>query len=570
LALELLGRYEEALQHLSAVSEATPPGEADPRLAKDMVRVADLVQLQKHQQQQKQQQHQQAVQQAEEVQRNEAAAAAAELPAEQQQHAAPAAASTAAGAASVAPKLMPVSVVVSETDSSDDEEEGSEDSERTVTDEAAQEQQQQQQQAVEDDGPIAHSSNDSSSSSSSGGSSSGSEGPSPPGLTWNPFTPYPGDTAPVVQQQQQQLEQEEEGSEEGWFKHSSKAAAVMESYQQLQQEGLLDGDADDFDVSRLLQHFDRFGGLGPLSGGEAGPDDDWMKLDRAGDSPAFADDYTSLLDGPSTRQQQQEQPPKPAKQQQKERKRQGKWEAILASSDTAAKEKQIELLRQQCEAFSKRQQQQQLIKSDDRAKGDAACASGQWNAALRHYNAAISANPSDVRALASRSQVFLKLKRPWKVEEDASAALQLLRQPGSSGLDAASGKALRAKLLYRRAAALKESGKYKEAIAVSRESPSQNRCRVGGRRGCVVSPPGLIACRTWLSQGAAVAGRRCWGVCSRLHTLQIIGDVVCLVKACPATLDSTHGTPDYTVSCLEQMGPGMLSAHSLLRVPQAP
>jgi len=147
------------------------------------------------------------------------------------------------------------------------------------------------------------------------------------------------------------------------------------------------------------------------------------------------------------------------------------------SERTVTEEKQIDLLTQQCDAVMKRQQQQQqqqLIKSDDRANGDAACASGQWSAALRHYNAAISANPSDVRALASRSQVFIKLKRPGKVEKDASAALQLLRQLGSGGLDAASARALRTKLLYRRAVALKESGKYKEAIAVSRESPSQH------------------------------------------------------------------------------------------------
>jgi len=46
----------------------------------------------------------------------------------------------------------------------------------------------------------------------------------------------------------------------------------------------------------------------------------------------------------------------------------------------------------------------------------------------------------------------------------------------------------------------------------------------------VVWPPGLIACRPWSGQAAAAAGRKHWGVCGRLHILQVFGMLCALIK----------------------------------------
>jgi tetratricopeptide (TPR) repeat protein len=105
------------------------------------------------------------------------------------------------------------------------------------------------------------------------------------------------------------------------------------------------------------------------------------------------------------------------KQQQKQQKKQKGKQPETAEEVHAM----IKKLQATMAANDQAKEQRKLLKSDDRDKGNEAVRATNWQAALRHYNAAIAADPSDVRSYSNRALVYSKLKgRSAKVVEDAT------------------------------------------------------------------------------------------------------------------------------------------------------
>jgi hypothetical protein len=88
----------------------------------------------------------------------------------------------------------------------------------------------------------------------------------------------------------------------------------------------------------------------------------------------------------------------------------------------------IKKLQANLAAQQQAKEQGRLLKTDDRDKGNEAVRAGNWQAALRHYNAAIAADPSDVRSFSNRALVFSKLNRSAKVVDDVTQVR--FRPPG--------------------------------------------------------------------------------------------------------------------------------------------
>jgi hypothetical protein len=109
-----------------------------------------------------------------------------------------------------------------------------------------------------------------------------------------------------------------------------------------------------------------------------------------------------------------------------------------------------------------------------REAGDQALKQSNANAALKHYNAAVAKLQIDPRSYVGRAQVWLRLRRPQHAEQDCGVALLLATAPEVSlrlgqpqEADGAVDVAFVARVRRVRAAAWKEMGKLKEAVAVS-------------------------------------------------------------------------------------------------------
>jgi hypothetical protein len=112
-----------------------------------------------------------------------------------------------------------------------------------------------------------------------------------------------------------------------------------------------------------------------------------------------------------------------------------------------------------------------------REAGENALKQGNTQAALKHYNAAIAAVPTDARSYAARAQIWMRLKRPQHAEQDCGMALLLATAPrqeqsnlmlvSSKGDGDAVDLALLGRVRRVRAMAWKELGKLKEAVGVS-------------------------------------------------------------------------------------------------------
>jgi Flp pilus assembly protein TadD len=109
-----------------------------------------------------------------------------------------------------------------------------------------------------------------------------------------------------------------------------------------------------------------------------------------------------------------------------------------------------------------------------REAGDQALKHGNANAALKQYNAAVAKLQIDPRSYVGRAQVWLRLRRPQHAEQDCGVALLLatapevpLRLGQPQEAHGAVDVAFVARVRRVRAAAWKEMGKLKEAVAVS-------------------------------------------------------------------------------------------------------
>jgi hypothetical protein len=112
-----------------------------------------------------------------------------------------------------------------------------------------------------------------------------------------------------------------------------------------------------------------------------------------------------------------------------------------------------------------------------REAGESALKQGNTQAALKHYNAAVAAVPTDARSYAGRAQIWMRLKRPQHAEQDCGMALLLATAPrheqnklvlvSSKGDGDAVDLALLGRVRRVRATAWKELGKLKEAVGVS-------------------------------------------------------------------------------------------------------
>lgn len=110
------------------------------------------------------------------------------------------------------------------------------------------------------------------------------------------------------------------------------------------------------------------------------------------DLQELAEQATSLQQ--QLRQQQAAQAPK-QKVQQKVQKQQPEDEIQSA----------LKKLQQAQADFARSQQQKLLATAEEREQGNAAFKAGQYQAALKHYNAALQAEPQDIRAYSNRAQV---------------------------------------------------------------------------------------------------------------------------------------------------------------------
>jgi tetratricopeptide (TPR) repeat protein len=358
----------------------------DPRLAQDLLRVAQLVQQQKQQ-----------------------LAAAADP------------------AACAAAKRLPVAVAPASSDSGSDGGSSStaSDSERTVTDEDGPQQQGRHRSGVKVSD-----------------------------LTWDPTQPY--------------------GADVDLNGVDPEALQALQMLRQQSQSGPSSSD-------EASDHGEGLQGLADLLGESAMIDDTWKDWDPTQDEDGRAatavDTYSRLVSQSPLLQefeQQQQQHVQSKTSRGKGRQQQSKQRVEESAAAGGDPQQMLKRIHKLIAAQQQQELAEQVQKSAEREKGNAAFKDGNWQGALKHYSAALEANPQDVRAFSNRAQLYLKMKRYAKSEEDCSKALQLLQGLSSAqqaaaqlDVDAVAAATLHSKVLYRRAVARKEQGMFKEALAVS-------------------------------------------------------------------------------------------------------
>lgn len=343
LACELLGRFEESLDLLSTVKEwqAAAGAQPDPQLSADMVRVSQRIQDQKQQQQEQ---------------------AAAAQPADE------AAAGAGVGAGVAAKPLLPGAAAAAVDSVGSDGDSDSTDAETDADEEVTL---QQQQPHITWDPTQAYAAAAGSGSGSwefLGEGEDGGSGSASPAVSPSRFGPGLGQrgssgSSPIATGSPDQAASSQSGGQQSLGDVLRAVHAEEAARQQVQQDsGARDG------------------------GRESMPD-----VVQLSDLQELAEQAASLQ---QLLQQREAQAPQ-QKVQQKVQKQKPEDEIQSA----------LKKLQQAQANLARSQQQKLLATAAEREQGNAAFKAGQYQAALKHYNAALQAEPQDIRAYSNRAQV---------------------------------------------------------------------------------------------------------------------------------------------------------------------